>query len=151
MATTLCAIRGATAAAAAPHARGGVRSRAAARIITNKVSSTTRPPKSRRGGVVVLAAASSEGGDLESSPDLEPEARDFTGDLRMPPPVVEVPVELPCMLFQSQEMLLPGCTQVLHLYEARFLALLDEVSTSTGGLFAHVTVGLYTFANPVDP
>lgn len=57
----------------------------------------------------------------------------------MPSPAVEVPTALPAMLFPSGETLLPGCTQVLHLYEARFLALLDEVTTSTGGLFAHVT------------
>ena len=57
----------------------------------------------------------------------------------MPATAPDVPVELPAMLFPSDEMLLPGCTQVLHLYEARFLALLDEVTTTTGGLFAHVT------------
>ena len=57
----------------------------------------------------------------------------------MPPTAPAMLVELPAMLFPSDEMLLPGCTQVLHLYEARFLALLDEVTTSTGGLFAHVT------------
>ena len=39
----------------------------------------------------------------------------------------------------ADEALLPGSTQVLHLYEARFLALLDEVSARTGGLFAHLT------------
>ena len=48
-------------------------------------------------------------------------------------------VELPCMFFPAQEMLLPGCSQVLHLYEARFLALLDEAVQRTGGMFAHVT------------
>lgn len=71
--------------------------------------------------------------------DLAPAPRDYGGELRMPPPVEEKPVELPAMLFPAEEVLLPGCTQVLHLYEARFLALLDEACDRTGGLFAHVT------------
>lgn len=49
------------------------------------------------------------------------------------------PRTLPAMLFPADEVLLPGSTQVLHLYEARFLALLDEISARTGGLFAHLT------------
>ena len=71
--------------------------------------------------------------------DIEPPARDYTGELRMPPEVLETPVVLPAMLFPMEEVLLPGSTQVLHLYEARFLALLDEVIEKTGGLFAHIT------------
>ena len=57
----------------------------------------------------------------------------------MPPEVEEKPVVLPAMLFPLEEVLLPGSMQVLHLYEARFLALLDEVTAKTGGLFAHLT------------
>ena len=74
-----------------------------------------------------------------ASDDIEPPARDYTGELRMPPEVEEKPVVLPAMLFPMEEVLLPGSTQVLHLYEARFLALLDEVTAKTGGLFAHLT------------
>lgn len=74
-----------------------------------------------------------------SSDDIEPPARDYTGQLRMPVEVEEKPVVLPAMLFPMEEVLLPGSTQVLHLYEARFLALLDEVTAKTGGLFAHLT------------
>ena len=101
------------------------------------VSRLWRHRRGRSRGVVVLpaAASSSESG----GGDLEPEAREYKGELRMPVNVPDKPVELPAMLFPSEEMLLPGCTQVLHLYEARFLALLDEVSAATGGLFAHVT------------
>eukprot|EP00238_Polyblepharides_amylifera_P014900 CAMPEP_0196579152 /NCGR_PEP_ID=MMETSP1081-20130531/17813_1 /TAXON_ID=36882 /ORGANISM="Pyramimonas amylifera, Strain CCMP720" /LENGTH=375 /DNA_ID=CAMNT_0041898625 /DNA_START=343 /DNA_END=1470 /DNA_ORIENTATION=+ len=46
--------------------------------------------------------------------------------------------ELPCLLFQPYEIFLPGSRKVLHLYEARFLALLDECMQETGGLFAHL-------------
>ena len=74
-----------------------------------------------------------------TSDDVEPPARDYTGELRMPPEVEEKPVVLPAMLFPLEEVLLPGSMQVLHLYEARFLALLDEVTAKTGGLFAHLT------------
>ena len=74
-----------------------------------------------------------------SSDDIEPPARDYTGQLRMPVEMEEKPVVLPAMLFPMEEVLLPGSTQVLHLYEARFLALLDEVTAETGGLFAHLT------------
>ena len=56
-------------------------------------------------------------------------------------------MELPCMLFPAHEVLLPGCSQVLHLYEARFLALLDQVMHRTAGLFAHVTYGYLQTAN----
>ena len=50
-----------------------------------------------------------------------------------------MPKKLPAMLFPAEEVLLPGSSQVLHLFEARFLSLLDEVTNETGGLFAHVT------------
>mmetsp|Transcript_1396 Transcript_1396/g.2882 ORF Transcript_1396/g.2882 Transcript_1396/m.2882 type:complete len:377 (-) Transcript_1396:223-1353(-) len=46
--------------------------------------------------------------------------------------------ELPCLLFTPDEVFLPGSRKVLHLYEARFLALLDESMYRTGGFFAHV-------------
>ena len=71
--------------------------------------------------------------------DLEPEQRDYTGTLKQYEEVPLVPKKLPAMLFPAEEVLLPGSAQVLHLYEARFLALLDEVTNETGGLFAHVT------------
>ena len=72
--------------------------------------------------------------------DIDPPPRDYTGELRLPTePVVENVVVLPAMLFPQDEVLLPGSTQVLHLYEARFLALLDEVIEKSGGLFAHIT------------
>jgi Lon protease-like protein len=74
-----------------------------------------------------------------ASDDIEPPARDYKGELRMPSEIVERPVILPAMLFPLEEVLLPGSTQVLHLYEARFLALLDEATNTTGGLFAHLT------------
>ena len=71
--------------------------------------------------------------------DLEPEQRDYTGTLKQFDEPVSVPKKLPAMLFPAEEVLLPGSSQVLHLFEARFLSLLDEVTNETGGLFAHVT------------
>lgn len=46
--------------------------------------------------------------------------------------------ELPTLMFPSEELLLPGSRKVLHLYEARFLALLDQSMNEVGGLLAHV-------------
>ena len=91
---------------------------------------------------LVVAAAASD--------DVEPAPRDYTGELRMPPPVEQTPEVLPAMLFPADEVLLPGSTQVLHLYEARFLALLDEVTARTGGLFAHVTFLPPSPGAPID-
>lgn len=46
---------------------------------------------------------------------------------------------LPSLFFQPHEVMLPGSRKVLHLYEARFLALLDECMKSSGGLLVHAT------------
>ncbi|CEF97569.1 Peptidase S16, lon N-terminal [Ostreococcus tauri] len=48
-------------------------------------------------------------------------------------------VELPSLLFPRAETLLPGSAMTLHLYEARFLALLDAARANTGGLIAQLT------------
>ena len=56
-----------------------------------------------------------------------------------------VRVEVPALLFPQQETLLPGTRLTLHLYEARFLALLDRVTANTGGLVAQLT-----FLPPTD-
>ena len=56
-----------------------------------------------------------------------------------------VRVEVPALLFPQQETLLPGTRLTLHLYEVRFLALLDRVTANTGGLVAQLT-----FLPPTD-
>lgn len=48
-------------------------------------------------------------------------------------------VEVPALLFPRRETLLPGSAMTLHLYEARFLALLDVAVARTGGLIAQLT------------
>ena len=117
------------------------RERAAAAFPVGTVGETAMCSSRRRlalGGV----RASGRGARVAagaSSDDIEPPARDYTGQLRMPVEMEEKPVVLPAMLFPMEEVLLLGSTQVLHLYEARFLALLDEVTSKTGGLFAHLT------------
>jgi len=45
---------------------------------------------------------------------------------------------LPALMFPSEELLLPGSRKVLHLYEARFLSLLDQSMNEMGGLLAHI-------------
>jgi len=48
-------------------------------------------------------------------------------------------VEVPALLFPRRETLLPGSRLTLHLYEARFLALLERAMKRTGGLIAQLT------------
>jgi len=47
--------------------------------------------------------------------------------------------EVPALLFPQRETLLPGSKMTLHLYEARFLALLEKAMSDTGGLIAQLT------------
>eukprot|EP00850_Spirogloea_muscicola_P015607 SM000121S26004 [mRNA] locus=s121:246748:248585:- [translate_table: standard] len=56
-------------------------------------------------------------------------------------------MELPCLPFSPSEgsnalhqVFVPASSKTLHLYEARFLALLDEVLEKTNNLFAHIVV-----------
>ncbi|XP_024533417.1 uncharacterized protein LOC112347187 isoform X2 [Selaginella moellendorffii] len=52
-------------------------------------------------------------------------------------------VELPCLPFKAAEVLVPSSTKTLHLYEARFLALLEEVkSFSSRDCFVHCSISL---------
>jgi len=46
---------------------------------------------------------------------------------------------VPALLFPMRETLLPGSALALHLYEARFLGVLEKAMSDTGGLIAHVT------------
>jgi len=111
-------------------ARSGAPRAAAART-RDTLLATTKNVRNRGRSATRLAA---------TADDIDPPPRDYTGELRLPTePVVENVVVLPAMLFPQDEVLLPGSTQVLHLYEARFLALLDEVIEKSGGLFAHIT------------
>ncbi|XP_024533418.1 uncharacterized protein LOC112347187 isoform X3 [Selaginella moellendorffii] len=49
-------------------------------------------------------------------------------------------VELPCLPFKAAEVLVPSSTKTLHLYEARFLALLEEALRKCHNLFVHVVI-----------
>ncbi|CAI5473245.1 unnamed protein product [Closterium sp. Yama58-4] len=49
-------------------------------------------------------------------------------------------MELPCLPFNPAEVFLPGSSKTLHLYEARYLALLEEVLTRSNGLLGHVVL-----------
>ena len=131
--------RPAPGARASPTRASRGRARAAAAFPVGTVDETVMCSSRRR---LALGGASGRGARVAAgaaSDDIEPPQRDYTGELRMPPEIAEKPVVLPAMLFPMEEVLLPGSTQVLHLYEARFLALLDEVTAQTGGLFAHLT------------
>eukprot|EP00899_Mesostigma_viride_P015428 jgi/Mesvir1/23887/Mv10676-RA.1 len=48
--------------------------------------------------------------------------------------------ELPCLPFPPNEVFVPGSRKTLYLYEARFLAMLDEVLASPSSQFLHITV-----------
>ncbi|XP_024517619.1 uncharacterized protein LOC112341551 isoform X2 [Selaginella moellendorffii] len=49
-------------------------------------------------------------------------------------------VELPCLPFKAAEVLVPSSTKTLHLYEARFLALLEDALRKCHNLFVHVVI-----------
>ncbi|XP_024517618.1 uncharacterized protein LOC112341551 isoform X1 [Selaginella moellendorffii] len=52
-------------------------------------------------------------------------------------------VELPCLPFKAAEVLVPSSTKTLHLYEARFLALLEDVKWfSSRDCFVHCSISL---------
>ncbi|KAF8057649.1 hypothetical protein HT031_005998 [Scenedesmus sp. PABB004] len=61
------------------------------------------------------------------------------GDASAPP---AFPLSVPLLPFPVEEVMLPGSVKSLHLYEARYLALLDEVLASPGPnkLLGHVVV-----------
>lgn len=46
-------------------------------------------------------------------------------------------IELPCLPFTSTEVFVPSATTTLHLYEARFLALLEEAMEKHNNFFVH--------------
>lgn len=46
-------------------------------------------------------------------------------------------IELPCLPFTSTEVFVPSATTTLHLYEARFLALLEEAMEKHDNFFVH--------------
>ncbi|KAH8949104.1 hypothetical protein BDL97_10G013400 [Sphagnum fallax] len=57
-------------------------------------------------------------------------------------------IELPCLPFSPAEVFVPSSTKTLHLYEARFLALLDEVIAAGNNLLAHIVVQPVQGDNP---
>lgn len=75
-------------------------------------------------GVAGETAGSSRGGYIDYGAAL---AKEFAK------------TEVPALLFPQRETLLPGSKMTLHLYEARFLALLEKAMSDTGGLIAQLT------------
>ena len=57
-----------------------------------------------------------------------------------------VRVEVPALLFPQQETLLPGTRLTLHLYEARFLALLEGQAESLEGVEVEATWAVAVWA-----
>ena len=55
-----------------------------------------------------------------------------------PPIRARLPTTLPALPFPASEVLVPGQTKRLHLFEARYLALLDEALARRDGCLAHV-------------
>eukprot|EP00250_Pteridium_aquilinum_P004907 c15086_g1_i1 orf=30-977(+) len=57
-------------------------------------------------------------------------------------PVLDEPaiMELPCLPFNPAEVFIPTATKTLHLYEARFLALLEEAISKYHNMFAHIVI-----------
>eukprot|EP00775_Hariotina_reticulata_P002015 gene2015-2337_t len=64
---------------------------------------------------------------------------------------VDFPLEVPILPFPVEEVLLPGSVKTLHLYEARYLSLLDEVlsNPSSNKLFVHTVVEQLGSGDPV--
>lgn len=72
--------------------------------------------------------------------------------LRMPPIACATPsdgpvlqeglgaLQLPCLPFSPAEIFVPGSAKTLHLFEARFLALLDEAMSKTSNMVAHLVM-----------
>lgn len=60
----------------------------------------------------------------------------------MSSPVLDEPaiMELPCLPFNPAEVFIPTATKTLHLYEARFLALLEEAIGKYNNMFAHIVI-----------
>ncbi|KAJ7949661.1 ATP-dependent protease La (LON) domain protein [Quillaja saponaria] len=56
-------------------------------------------------------------------------------------------LELPLLPFVVNEVLVPTESKTLHIYEARFLALLDECLTKTKGLFVHFVLDPTTISD----
>lgn len=57
-------------------------------------------------------------------------------------PVLDEPaiMELPCLPFNPAEVFIPTAAKTLHLYEARFLALLEEAIGKYNNMFAHIVI-----------
>lgn len=69
-------------------------------------------------------------------------------------------VTLPCLAFESEELLLPGHTRTVHLHEARHLALLDEALlmcdkrlclTAMEVIYAQGACGTHSFLSHIAP
>jgi hypothetical protein len=87
-------------------------------------------PRRTRNHKVCRAAGDADGGSV--SP-LRGIVYSSAGARAPTPPAF--PLTAPLLPFMADEVLLPGCTKTLHLYEARFLALLEEVLATEHKLF----------------
>lgn len=105
---------------------------------------TFRGVKPRRWGVVGTRAAAdgTDAGDGDESDDVGGETASSRGgyiDYGAALAKEFAKTEVPALLFPQRETLLPGSKMTLHLYEARFLALLEKAMSDTGGLIAQLT------------
>ncbi|GJP47024.1 hypothetical protein CLOM_g6256 [Closterium sp. NIES-68] len=91
-----------------------------------------QPGRFRRPRRVSVEAAD----DRASKFPVEPSSRDSTHASSEE----GIVMELPCLPFNPAEVFLPGSSKTLHLYEARYLALLEEVLSRSHGLLGHVVL-----------
>ncbi|KAI8472564.1 MAG: hypothetical protein J3K34DRAFT_205940 [Monoraphidium minutum] len=116
-----------------------------------------RPPaaaqqqRARRAPARVLCSGAS-GGALPSGSSDEPAPRATPGSvvyrgkqggsLKQP----AFPLAVPLLPFPADDVLVPGGTKILHLYEARYLSLLERALKADPPVFCHVAV-----EQPIDP
>ncbi|CAI7740690.1 unnamed protein product [Closterium sp. NIES-54] len=91
-----------------------------------------QPGRFRRARRVSVRAADQRDSDFS----VKPSSRDGA-DISNEGGIV---MELPCLPFNPAEVFLPGSSKTLHLYEARYLALLEEVLSRSRGLLGHVVL-----------
>lgn len=78
---------------------------------------------------------------VRAAPDEEPELQRRSPLISVQPGgKFKYPLQLPMLPFSPTEVMTPGMTKALHLYEPRYLELLEEVLASGHRLFAHVVV-----------
>ncbi len=119
-----------------------------------------------RGAICCRASAADDDFDPdEDGCEVEEEEEDelhpgFSFGRVFPLEPVRGSVTLPCLAFESEELLLPGHTRTVHLHEARHLALLDEALlmcdkrlclTAMEVIYAQGACGTHSFLSHIAP